>query len=240
MILTVFSGGGGKASSRIQRLDEQVYRHTSEEELSALVNKVYEASVELLKRAANALLSIDTVAYLRDEAEVHRALARAHDRLEQLLDDAQDALMQTSQELSGTAEQRKHANTLYSAFLRALVASWKCVLHVSHGTNRELDAVKETLTASFRVHQCHDLSMYTLQARREVDDITARFAEGVQECVHRVELQRLAVTRRITTPIPLYVHAATCKNFIAHVREWAAHVMSSVPPPRPVPSFGAS
>lgn len=241
MILTVFSrdGSGQAASSDMQRLDARVYTQLSEQDVSALVNKVYERAIALVHAAAPALLRITQAAYLRDERGVHARVTKAHKALNKVLDGAQDKLMQTSQECTGTPEQLKGAHALYTTFLRGMVASWTCATQLAAMANAEIDGVQEELLARLYADRTQDLSAYTLHAKDDISTISARVQQELVDCVHRIEVQRLQLTRRTATKVPLCVHTMTCKQFVAQVRQWAQQLKSSLPSPPPPPSFGA-
>jgi hypothetical protein len=200
-------------------------------------------AVELMYAAAPALLTLRQVAYLRDEHAVHDAVTKGDEKLDGVLRRVQSLLEAApASDLAGTPAERQAANAVYTSFLRALCAAWKCVLHLSCEANRQVDAVCEQLHARFRVQAQHDMSAYTLDARRQVDAATEAFLERVRECVHDVEVKRLVETRRAAAQahIPVYVHVSVCKNFMADVRSWAEKVMESLPPRPPLPSFGVA
>lgn len=244
MILTVFPGansGNKEASSDMQRLDARVYTQLSEQDVSTLVNKVYEQAISLVHAAAPALLKVTTAAHLRDERRVHAAAAKAYRALQKVLDGAQDKMMQCSQECTGTPVQLQAARQMYTSFLRSMTASWTCASHLAAVSNAQVDAVQEEWLARWYVQQAHDLSPYTLHAKEAVARITSDMQEQLLQCVHSIELQRLQLTRTIAVKaqLPLCVHITTCKQFVAQVRQWAEQLKNSLPSPPPPPSFGA-
>lgn len=137
-------------------------------------------------------------------------------------------------DFGSTPAQRQVVNQLYSGFLRALIASWRCVSGLVPAAARAVDVVQERVIANKYQGQEFAFNQDVINGYYEVEAAIALFSTQVRTCVHKVEVQRLNAlhsAQRQTGPIPLYLHIATCKNFVAQVREWSHSLITSLPPP---------
>lgn len=233
MILSVYSASTAAAESTPKqtprvlplepdaKLDNEMYvtrakQIQTEEELSHLMGTVHNTLLRYLLRQSHTLLPHDTAA------------ADAPVNVEQLLTDVQARLFAASENklhvtTSATPLQRKLAHGTYTLYLRALVATWRCIMSVAERAKQDMREVDE-----------HEFMQQVLQVNSNVNvaaDMTRTLADyhaRVHQCVDKVEQLRRQGMQQLWAPsgqtmavaIPLDMHMNMFKNYLSQVRAW--------------------
>lgn len=240
MLLTVFgSDGGGKARapsesggdkmvlrvSHLGHLDARVYasqasRLRTEADVSALVNEVYNAGMELVRVKALCLLNTDEPLQPGSQVTTRASMRK----LERALNHAQERLHSTASTSLNSATtaspvQRQYAFELYSSFTRALHAASVCAQSVGEVKGVEVKRIRDEW------QEKNDMSTYgfmTLHAGDQIAELVTAAENEVAKCIADVDrLRRAHVHRHTPVELTLELHISTCKSFLAEVRKWA-------------------
>lgn len=208
------------------RLDNKMYLARgklvqSEEELSKLMADVHATLLRYCIRQSYTLVSHDQQPVQSGEQTQKDTKADA----EALLTQVQARLLATGENklhvtTSASSLQRKLAHGTYTLYLRALVATWQCIMSVANSANH---AMIEIDREEFIQQVLHKPSTTDLSAKTAA--LLSTYHSQVQQCADKVEQLRKAAMRQLwgahsPTAIPLDLHVNMFKNYLSQVRAW--------------------